>query len=108
MSYNFLICGSTFVDKTFFAIMTSSKIVHSCTVGKNELCCFDQLSEEEIAFVESNMVELEFEKGETICKQGAFASHIIVSQYCCYIIRVEENMAAFTCSTCPSQSLRQR
>lgn len=58
--------------------MTNPKVVHSCTVGKNELCCFDQLSEEEIAFIEENMVEIEYEKGETICKQGTFASHIIV------------------------------
>jgi len=58
--------------------MTNAKVVHSCTVGKNELCCFDQLSEEEIAFVEENMVEVDYDKGETICKQGAFASHIMV------------------------------
>ena len=58
--------------------MPNTKVVHSCTVGKNELCCFDQLSEEEIAFVEGNMVEVDYDKGETICKQGAFASHIMV------------------------------
>jgi len=58
--------------------MTNAKVVHSCTVGKNELCCFDQLSEDEIAFIEDNMVEIEYEKGETICKQGTFASHIMV------------------------------
>lgn len=58
--------------------MTNGKIVHSCTVGKNELCCFEQLSDEEIAFIEDNMVEIEYDKGETLCKQGAFASHIIV------------------------------
>lgn len=58
--------------------MTNAKIVHSCTVGKNELCCFDQLSDDEIAFIEGNMVEIEYDKGETICKQGTFASHIMV------------------------------
>jgi len=58
--------------------MTNPKVVHSCTVGKNELCCFDQLSDEEIAFIEENMVEIEYDKGETICKQGTFASHIMV------------------------------
>ena len=58
--------------------MTNGKIVHSCTVGKNELCCFEQLSDDEITFIEDNMVEIEYEKGETLCKQGTFASHIIV------------------------------
>ena len=58
--------------------MTNSKIINSCTVGKNEMCCFEELSDPEMEMIEDNMVEIEFEKGETICKQGAFASHIIV------------------------------
>ncbi len=58
--------------------MTNSKIINSCTVGKNEMCCFEELSDAELDLIEENVVELEFEKGETICKQGAFASHIMV------------------------------
>jgi len=58
--------------------MTNSKIINSCTVGKNEMCCFEELSGMELELIEDNMVEVEFEKGETICKQGAFASHIAV------------------------------
>ena len=58
--------------------MTNSKIINSCTVGKNEMCCFEELSDIEQQMIEDNMVEVEFEKGETICKQGAFASHIAV------------------------------
>ena len=58
--------------------MTNTRIINSCTVGKNEMCCFEALSDEEIELVEKNVVEIEFEKGETICKQGTFASHIIV------------------------------
>lgn len=58
--------------------MTKSKIINSCTVGKKDMCCFDVLSDEELAIIDDNMVEIEFEKGETICKQGAFASNIIV------------------------------
>ena len=58
--------------------MTNSKIINSCTVGKNEMCCFEELSDIEQQMIEDNMVEVEFEKGETICKQGAFAYHIAV------------------------------
>ena len=58
--------------------MTNNKIINSCTVGKNEMCCFEELSDIELQMIEDNMVEVEFEKGETICKQGAFASHIAV------------------------------
>lgn len=42
------------------------------------MCCFDELTRDELALIEENMVEVEFEKGETICKQGTFASNIIV------------------------------
>jgi len=56
----------------------NQKVINSCTVGKNELCCFEQLSDEEIDLFEENMVEIEYERGETICKQGTFASHIMV------------------------------
>ena len=51
---------------------------NTCTVGKSHLNCFNQLTEEEIAIIESNSVEVTFEKGETICKQGTFASHIMM------------------------------
>jgi len=58
--------------------MANAKIINSCTVGKNEMCCFEELSDAELELIEQNVVEVEFEKGETICKQGTFASNIIV------------------------------
>ncbi len=58
--------------------MNNVLTLNSCTVGKNEMCCFDELSEEEMALIENNMVHIEYEKGEMICKQGSFASNIIV------------------------------
>jgi CRP/FNR family transcriptional regulator len=41
------------------------------------LNCFASLSEEEALLLESNKKHVKFKKGETIVKQGAFASHII-------------------------------
>lgn len=58
--------------------MPKSVIYNGCSVGENPLCCFDELTEEEIAFVEENSVEVEYKRGEIICKQGSFASHIMV------------------------------
>ncbi len=52
--------------------------INSCTVGKSQMCCFDQLSPDEIDLVNANMVEVKYSKGETICKQGSFASHIMM------------------------------
>ena len=38
---------------------------------------FDELTEEEMALIESNKITLTYKKGEIISKQGSFASHII-------------------------------
>jgi CRP/FNR family transcriptional regulator len=58
--------------------MPKSVVYNGCSVGENPLCCFDELTQDEINFVEENSVEIEYAKGETICKQGTFASHIMV------------------------------
>ncbi|WP_430814091.1 Crp/Fnr family transcriptional regulator [Carboxylicivirga sp. RSCT41] len=58
--------------------MPKSVVYNGCSVGENPLCCFDDLTPEELDFVEENSVEVEYKRGETICKQGSFASHIMV------------------------------
>ncbi len=58
--------------------MNNVLAINSCTVGKSQMCCFDHLTQEEIDLVEANMVEVKYSKGETICKQGSFASHIMM------------------------------
>jgi len=58
--------------------MPNPVVFNGCSVGVNPLCCFDDLTQEEIAFIEENSVEVEYKRGETICKQGSFASHIMV------------------------------
>lgn len=50
---------------------------NSCVVRTPEGTCFDLLSEDEMKLVNDNMVEVFYKKGETICKQGSFASKII-------------------------------
>lgn len=50
---------------------------NSCTVFNSKECCFDKLNEEEKKTVDENKVTITYKKGENICKQGAFASHIV-------------------------------
>lgn len=50
---------------------------NSCTVYNNKECCFNDLTTEERKLVDSNKVSLTYKKGETVCKQGSFASHVI-------------------------------
>ena len=53
---------------------------NTCTVGNAQLSCFSVLKPEEEARLNEGSLFVEFKKGETICKQGSFASHIIVLQ----------------------------
>ncbi len=41
------------------------------------LSCFNSLTEEELSFIQKSTRSLFFKKGETICKQGAFAPYVI-------------------------------
>jgi len=53
-------------------------VLNSCTVSDTKGCqCFDKLTIEEQELVDNNQVELKFRKGETICKQGTFAAHVM-------------------------------
>ena len=49
----------------------------SCTVAKTHCNCFEALTAKQKAFMESKQVEVNFKKGETIIKYGAFATHVI-------------------------------
>ncbi|MFN8257209.1 MAG: Crp/Fnr family transcriptional regulator [Bacteroidales bacterium] len=48
-----------------------------CSVSINQCKCFDRLTVEEKKLIEENSVEIQFKKGEIICKQGSFASNIL-------------------------------
>lgn len=50
---------------------------NTCTVINNNVSCFSELNEEQQQRIEENKIVLSYKKGENICKQGSFASHII-------------------------------
>jgi CRP/FNR family transcriptional regulator, polysaccharide utilization system transcription regulator len=49
-----------------------------CTLEQNQVLCFDLLTREEYELLRSKMVVVNYRGGETICKQGAFANHIMI------------------------------
>jgi CRP/FNR family transcriptional regulator len=51
--------------------------INTCSAFDSTLSCFDYLTEEERELIEKNQLKVNYKKGETICKQGTFASHII-------------------------------
>ncbi len=57
--------------------MTSNSYINTCANFIQESSCFDQLNKEEKMLVTKNQLTVDYKKGETICKQGSFASHIM-------------------------------
>lgn len=57
--------------------MTNNGHFTSCTISNHQCKCFELLSEEEQKLIDTNSVVIQFKKGEVICKQGAFATHIL-------------------------------
>jgi CRP/FNR family transcriptional regulator len=52
-------------------------VPNSCTLSYEVANCFNKLSHDEMLLLENNRVEVSYKKGETICKQGTYASHIM-------------------------------
>ncbi len=50
---------------------------NTCTIYNSRLSCFDELTPKEKVLIDENKVIVNYSKGENICKQGSFASHII-------------------------------
>jgi CRP/FNR family transcriptional regulator, polysaccharide utilization system transcription regulator len=55
----------------------NTRMQNTCATFLNEMSCFDLLNEQEKFEIESNSLDVIYKKGENICKQGSFASHII-------------------------------
>lgn len=58
-------------------MQTDSEKRASCLVLNKDKACFDYLTDEEKQLVKDNQIDIVYKKGETITKQGTFASHVI-------------------------------
>ncbi|MCE1200056.1 MAG: Crp/Fnr family transcriptional regulator [Marinilabiliales bacterium] len=50
--------------------------ISQCSVFEFEQSWYELLTQDQRELIDKNSVSIQFRKGETICKQGAFASHI--------------------------------
>ena len=53
------------------------KFTNTCTIFNKNLTIFDELTDDQKKLIDENMVSVTYKKGENICKQGAFASHVM-------------------------------
>jgi CRP-like cAMP-binding protein len=57
--------------------MDESDRFTGCTLSMHQCRCFEKLSEEEKAFLDAHSVWIKYKRGEMICKQGSFVSHVM-------------------------------
>lgn len=57
--------------------MVPSSQITNCIDCSFRSGCFNKLVEHELEFINNNKTQIEFKKGETICKQGTFAPNIM-------------------------------
>lgn len=48
-----------------------------CTLSFHQCRCFEKLTPEQKAFLDAHSVKIRYKKGEMICKQGGFVSHVM-------------------------------
>lgn len=77
------------------------RVISHCSVFDFEQSWYELLSEDEKRMIDEHSVSLSFKKGETVCKQGAFASHIFFLEEGLVKIYLEEknNNLILTLST---------
>ncbi|TLX73248.1 Crp/Fnr family transcriptional regulator [Labilibacter sediminis] len=85
--------------------MVKPVVFNGCSVGENPLCCFDDLSPEELQIIEENSVEVEYKRGEILCKQGSFASHVMVLKEGLAKIYLENNNDSLILKILPSVNI---
>ena len=55
---------------------TETKGISQCSIFDFDQSWYELLTESEKSLIDENSVSIHFKKGETVCKLGAFASHI--------------------------------
>jgi CRP-like cAMP-binding protein len=77
----------------------------TCVSFVYELSCFDLLTEEEKALVDSRSVLVNYKKGDIVCKQGSFASHIMYMEKGLVKIYLEGNPKDMILTITPQKHL---
>lgn len=53
----------------------------ACTLSYNQCRCFETLTPEQRDFLDKNSVKIKYRKGEIICKQDGFVSHVMYMEH---------------------------
>ena len=82
-----------------------TKGISHCSVFEFEQSWYDLLNAGEKSLIEANSVSISFKKGETVCKLGAFASHIYFLEEGLVKVYLEEKKSNLILMLSPKNSL---
>lgn len=57
--------------------MEETERFSGCTLSYHQCRCFEKLTSEQKDFLDANSVSIKYRRGEMICKQGGFVSHVM-------------------------------
>ena len=57
--------------------MDETERFSGCTLSYHQCKCFEKLTSEQKDFLDANSVSIKYRRGEMICKQGGFVSHVM-------------------------------
>lgn len=76
-----------------------------CSIFEFEKSWYDLLTDDEKKLIDEHSVSLTFKKGETVCKQGAFASHIFFLEEGLVKVYLEERKSSLILTLSTNHSL---
>ncbi len=81
------------------------KIGNGCTISTHHCKCFDKLTEDEAKLLESHSTTIKYKKGEIICKQGSFASHVMYMERGLAKVYIENGVNSLVLKIIPDGNL---
>lgn len=86
-------------------MIENSEQFTGCTISNHKCECFEKLTEDEKKLLESNSIKIKYKKGEVICKQGSFASHIMFVESGLTKVYLEKGSNSLVLSIVPEGNL---
>jgi CRP/FNR family transcriptional regulator, polysaccharide utilization system transcription regulator len=76
-----------------------------CTISSHPCKCFDKLTKEEEEFLNKNSTKVNYKKGEILCKQGGYASHIMYIEQGLIKVYLDDGMNTLVLKMIPNGNL---
>ncbi|MBN1340664.1 MAG: Crp/Fnr family transcriptional regulator [Bacteroidales bacterium] len=85
--------------------MENTQQYTGCTIGLSHCKCFEKLTGPEKDLLEASSVKLNYKKGEIICKQGSFASHVMFMEKGLAKVFLEDGTSSLVLKIIPDGNL---